>query len=229
MASKFTTVRLVVGGERFEILVHPTPALNYKLGRQVDPSQVLAIEEVYSDASKGLRVSADTLKKLFNTTSALEVAKIILKKGELQLTTEQRRTLIEEKRRQIISIICRNFVDPRTGLPHPQIRVEQALSQAKVSIDPFRSAEEQSKVVIEQLRPILPLKAEKVKLLVKAPPQFASQVLGLLKGYGQVINQEWLDDGSLSATIEMPAGVHSSLMERLGSITKGTSQATIIK
>jgi len=219
----------VLDGERFEILVDPKNALDYKLGRQVDLSKIVAIDEVFSDASKGLRIPTERLKKFFNTTSTIEVAETIMKRGELQLTAEQRRSLIEDKKKQIISIICKNFVDPRTGLPHPQIRVEQALSQVHISIDPFKSAEEQAKSVVEQLRTILPLKHEKIKLMVKIQPQFAPKALGTLKSYGGIQKEEWLPDGSLSAIVEIPAGVHSSLIDKLGSITKGTSQVTVVK
>ncbi|MEM3437072.1 MAG: ribosome assembly factor SBDS [Nitrososphaerales archaeon] len=229
MSGKFTVVRLVLDGERFEILVDPKNALDYKLGRQIDSSKIIAIDEVFSDASKGLRVPIEKLKKFFNTTSTTKVAEIILKKGELQLTAEQRRSLIEDKKKQIISIISKNFVDPKTGLPHPQIRIEQAIPQVHVSIDPFKSAEEQAKIVVEQLRTILPLKHEKIKLSVKIQAQFASKALGVLKSYGDVQKEEWLADGSLSAIVEIPTGVHSSLLDRLGSITKGTSQVTLIK
>ncbi|MCP8304149.1 MAG: ribosome assembly factor SBDS [archaeon] len=229
MSSKFTTVRLVIGGERFEILVHPKTALDYKLGRPVDLSKIFAVDGIFSEASKGLRVSEDKLEKFFNTTSVTEVAEIILKKGELQLITEQRRSLIEDKKKQIISIICKNFIDPRTGLPHPRVRVEQAMSEVQISIDPFKDAKEQAKTVIEKLRVVLPLKSEKIKLMVKIEPQFAPKTLGVLKSYGEIQKEDWLADGSLNTIVEIPAGVHASLIDKLGSITKGTSQVKIIK
>ena len=94
MSGKFTTVRLTLNGEHFEILVRPDPALNYKLGRRMELSQIVAVDEVYSDSSKGLRVSAEKLQKYFNTTDIFKVEEIILEKGELLLTTEQRLSLI---------------------------------------------------------------------------------------------------------------------------------------
>ena len=60
------------------------------------------------------------LTELFKTTNFLQIAEIILRKGDLNLTTDQRRRLVEEKRKQIVATIARNFVDPRTGLPHPR-------------------------------------------------------------------------------------------------------------
>ncbi|MEE9585607.1 MAG: ribosome assembly factor SBDS [Nitrososphaerales archaeon] len=229
MSGKFTTVRLTVGGDHFEILVHPDNALNFKLGRNVELSQVIAIDEVYSDSSKGLRASSEKLQKHFNTINHAEAAKIVLEKGELQLTTEQRRKMMEDKRKQIISIIARNYIDPRTGLPHPPTRIQQALQEVRVSIDPFKDAQEQTKMVVDQLRTIVPLKSEKMKLRVKVPPQFSPQAIGVIKGVGEILNEEWGSDGSLTALVEIPAGVHSSLMERLGAVTKGSAQASVLR
>ncbi len=229
MSGKFTTVRLTVGGDHFEILVHPDNALNFKLGRNVELSQVIAIDEVYSDSSKGLRASSEKLQKHFNTSNHAEAAKIVLEKGELQLTTEQRRKMMEDKRKQIISIIARNYIDPRTGLPHPPTRIQQALQEVRVSIDPFKDAQEQTKMVVDQLRTIVPLKSEKMKLRVKVPPQFSPQAIGVIKGVGEILNEEWGSDGSLTALVEIPAGVHSSLMERLGAVTKGSAQASVLR
>jgi ribosome maturation protein SDO1 len=155
MSSKFTSVRLTVDGERFELLVRPDPALNYKMGKPLELSQIVGIEEIFSDSAKGLRVSEDKLKKVFHTTDFYTIAETVIKKGELQLTLEQRRKLIEEKKKAIIAILSKNFVDPRTNSPHPPTRFEQALEQVHLSIDPFRPAEEQLQNVVEALRPII--------------------------------------------------------------------------
>lgn len=229
MSSKFTTVRLVIDGEKFEVLVNPDAALNFKLGKNVEPSQVIAVDEVFSDSGKGLRVASEKLRKYFGTDDHSKAAIEVLKKGELQLTQEQRRKMIEEKKKAIIALISKNYVDPKTSLPHPPLRIEQAMQQAKISIDPFIDAAEQAKMIVERLRTILPLKSEKIKLLVKVPPQYASQAIGILKSFGEIVNEDWLSDGTLSALIEIPAGSQPSLLDRLGSSTKGAAQATVVK
>ena len=76
--SKGTTVRLIVGNDKFEILVKPDLALEYKLGKRNDLSSVLISDEIYSDANKGSRVSDDKLKKHFKTTNSTEIIKQIL-------------------------------------------------------------------------------------------------------------------------------------------------------
>ena len=222
-------MRLSTGGEHFEILVHPDPALDFKFGRNVEVSQIVAVDEVYSDANKGLRVPAEKLAKIFKTTNFLQIAEVILRKGDLNLTTDQRRRLVEEKRKQIVVAISRNYVDPRSGLPHPPLRIEQAMAEVRITIDPFKDVGEQTKNVIDQLRGILPLKSERIKMLIKVPAQYASQSFGALKGVGEIVKEEWGGDGSLTVIMEIPAGVHSTLLDRLGSLSKGTAQASVLR
>ncbi len=228
MSDKFTTARLTRGQDRFEILVKPQHALDFKLGKQVSISQILVIEEVYSDSSKGTRASLEKLQKYFGTQDPVRVAEEILKTGELQLTTDQRRQLVEEKRRQIISIITRNCIDPRTGAPHPPLRIEQALEQIRISIDPYKSAEEQAKTVIEELRPILPIKMEQMRVAVKVFPEYAAKAYNAFKSFGTVGREEWQTDGSLVAVIEMPAGMYGSFIDKVGKLTQGTIQAKVL-
>ncbi|MFI5420332.1 MAG: ribosome assembly factor SBDS, partial [Nitrososphaerales archaeon] len=189
----------------------------------------VAVDEVYSDANKGLRVPTEKLAKSFKTTDFLQIAEVILRKGDLNLTTEQRRRLVEEKRKQIVATISRNYVDPRTGLPHPPMRIEQAMAEVRLTIDPFKDVNEQTKMVVDELRSILPLKSERIKMLIKVPAQYSSQSFGALKGVGDILKEEWGADGGLTVIIEIPAGVHPTLLDRLGSLSKGTAQASVIR
>jgi ribosome maturation protein SDO1 len=229
MSEKFTTARITRTGEKFEILVKPDPALEYKMGKPLGVSQILVIDEIYSDAGKGTRASSEKLEKAFGTADALKIAEEIMKRGELQLTTDQRRQLVEDKRKQIIAFISRNCIDPRSGTPHPPLRIEQALNQVKYSIDPFKNADEQAKTIIEELRAILPIKMEQMRVAVKVLAEYAAKGYGTLKNYGTITREEWQADGALVAVVEMPAGLYGPFVERLGKITQGTIQTKILK
>jgi ribosome maturation protein SDO1 len=224
---RYTTVRLTHEGEHFEILVKPDPALDYRLGKIKSMSDVLASDIIYSDANKGTRPSEDKLKKAFGTTDTLKVAETILRRGMLQLTTDQRRHMIEEKRKQIVFFISRNCVDPKTNLPHPPTRIEQAMEQIHYSIDPFKETEEQAKDIIKLLRPLIPIKMEQVSVSVSIPAEYATRAYGSVKGFGTIRNEEWRADGSWAAVVEMPAGLYGPFLEKLGDLTKGTGQAKI--
>lgn len=224
MTDKFTVARLILDGDRFELLVKPDPALEYKMGKRSDISSALVSDEIYSDANKGSRASSEKMLKHFKTTDSADIAKQILARGELNLTTDQRRRMVEEKKRQIIQHINRSFVDPKTHLPHPPMRIEAAMEQARVPIDPFRKIDDQAKTVVDALRKILPLKSETVKLTVTVPPQFAAQSYSVLKSTGDLRSEEWLADGSLKAMLEINASIRGQFLDRLGAVTKGSAQ-----
>jgi ribosome maturation protein SDO1 len=224
MIDKFTVARLILDGDKFELLVKPDPALEYKIGKRTDISSVLVSDEIYSDANKGSRASSEKMMKHFKSTDSTDVAKQILARGELNLTTDQRRKMVEEKKRGIVQFINRSFVDPKTHLPHPIVRIEAALEEVRVPIDPFKKVEDQSKTVVDALRKILPLKSETVKLTVTIPPQFAAQSYSVLKSTGDLRSEEWLADGSLKAVLDMNASTRGQFLDRLGSVTKGSAQ-----
>ena len=224
MTDKFTVARLVLDGEKFEVLVKPDPALEYKMGKRSDISSALVSDEIYSDANKGSRASSEKMKKHFKTTDSVEIAKQILAKGELNLTTDQRRKMVEEKKRQIVQFINRSFVDPKTHLPHPIVRIEAAMEEVRVPIDPFRKVDDQAKAIVDAVRKILPLKSETLKLTITVPPQFAAQSYSVLKSTGDLLSEEWLADGSLRAMVDINASLRGQFLDRLGSVTKGSAQ-----
>ena len=221
--TKFTIVRLNLDNNKFEILVKPDPALEYKLGKRTDLSNVLISEEIYSDANKGSRAASEKLVKYFKTTDSTEVAKQILSRGELNLTTDQRRKMVEGKKKQIIQYINKSFIDPKTHMPHPPLRIESAINEARVVIDPFKRPEDQVKIIIDSLRKILPLKSETLRLTITVPPQFSAQSYNILKTTGNFIGEQWLADGSLRVTLEVNAGMKGALLDRIGSATKGSA------
>lgn len=221
MSERYTIARIARDGEHFEILVKPQPALNYTMGEIIPISEVLVTDIIFTDANKGTKAGEDKLQAAFQTTDTMKIAEVILKRGTLQLTTEQRRKLTSEKRKQIIAFIARQAVDPKTNLPHPPLRIEQAMEQVHYPIDPFKETEEQSKDIIKLLRPILPLKIEQMQIQVRIPPEYAAKAYGTVKGYGTIKKEEWRADGSWFSIIEMPAGLYGPFLDKLGELTKG--------
>ncbi|MEM4576826.1 MAG: ribosome assembly factor SBDS [Candidatus Nezhaarchaeales archaeon] len=219
--SEHSVARLVLGSERFEILINPEKAWQLKQGAKVDIREAMISDVIYKDARKGLKASRDVLQKAFKTLDPYEIGKTIILRGEIQLTAKQRKELIESKRRQIINFISRNCVDSKTGLPIPPTRVELLLNDAKVSIDPFRDAEEQALEVIKVLRKVIPIKISKVVLELKAPRQYASKVYALIPRYGEILKSNWLEDGSWKGEIEIPAGLQLELLDKLNKMTQG--------
>ena len=228
MSDRYTVARIARDGEHFEILVKPQHALDFRMGKGYTISEILAIDTIFTDANKGTKASEEKLKKAFGTLDVLQIAELILRKGQLQLTTDQRRQLTEDKRKQIVTFISRNCIDPKTNMPHPPIRIEQAMERVHYSIDPFREVEEQANEIIKLLRPLLPIKMEKINVEVRLPTEHAARAYGAVKGFGTIKREEWRSDGSWHGVIEMAAGSYAPLLEKLGEITRGSAEAKIV-
>ena len=229
MSDKVTVVRYTYSGDKFELLVKPDPAFDYKIGKISEISKVLISEEIYTDSNKGNRATNEKLEQVFKTIDPAEIAQIIMKKGELNLTTEQRKKMTLEKRKQIVTYIAKTYVDPRSHLPHPPLRIEQALDDGRVSIDPFKNVDEQVKDIVEKLRPIIALKSENITLEISVPAQFVAQSYTVLKSTGTLKKEDWQSNGSLKAILEIPAAARPHVIDRLGSITKGTATVEVAK
>ncbi|MGC8710193.1 MAG: ribosome assembly factor SBDS [Candidatus Micrarchaeia archaeon] len=228
MSSKKVIAKYSIGGEEFEIFVDADIAYEYITGKRSDPLAALETDEVFKDANKGERQSNEKLAKAFGTTDIAKIASTILKNGNVPITTEQRGKLLEEKRKQIISIISRNSIDPRTNAPHPMQRIENAMEQAKVSIDPFKNASEQVDQIVKKINMIIPIKFAVAKIEVIIPPSYSNRCYNILKQYG-LKSEKWLADGSLSAIVEFPAGLQSEFFDKLNSATQGNAETKILE
>jgi ribosome maturation protein SDO1 len=216
-------------GSRFEVLVEPQAAQDIKDGKKVDLSDKLALDQVFKDAKKGDKISEEHLEKVFHTRSIPEIALQIVTKGEVQVTTEQRHQLQEAKYHQIVTQIARNAMNPQTGAPHPAARIEAAMREARVHVDPFRPADVQVQEVLQKLRPLLPIRLDTVRVKIKLRGQDYPKVISDLKGLGKLSEESWLSDGAWSGIIEIPAGVQTELYEKLNARTKGSAEAVLVK
>ncbi|MGZ7044326.1 MAG: ribosome assembly factor SBDS, partial [Methanobacterium sp.] len=144
--------RLEYYGEHFEILVDPDLASDFKRGKEVDIEKVLAVEEIFKDAKKGDKASEEAMMKAFQSIDPIEAAAIIIRKGQVQLTAQQRKEMLEDKRKKIIAKITREAINPQTKLPHPARRIEKAMEESKIHIDPFKSVDEQVNEVLKAIR-----------------------------------------------------------------------------
>ena len=221
--------RLTVSGQRFEILVDPYKALDFKKGSKLNLDEILAYPAIYHDVRTTKVVSSQDLQKFFGTTDIYKVAERIIREGDLQLTTDQRRQMVEQKKNQIASIISKKGINPQTNTPHPLQRILNAMDQAGVNVDPFQEAEFQVDRVIKEIKTIVPIKFQKIEFQFKIAPQFAGRAFQVLKGIGVVKQEHWLNDGSLQVAVEVLAGLQDELVQKISNLTHGQFESKILK
>ncbi|KAB1196427.1 MULTISPECIES: ribosome assembly factor SBDS [Haloferax] len=225
------TARLESHGARFEVLIDPDAALAIKRGEfDGDLEDVIAAEDVFEDASRGDRPAETDLEKVFGTTDPMQIIPEVVKKGEIQITADQRREMQEQKRKSLINRIARNAVNPQMNdSPHPPERIERALEEAGFKIDPMEPVESQVDDALEALRPVLPIKFAEVTIAVQLPAEYAGSGQAQIRSYGDLEREEWQNDGSWVGVITFPAGMQNDFYDKVNNITSGTAETRIVK
>ncbi|MGC9515268.1 ribosome assembly factor SBDS [Methanocrinis sp.] len=223
------TARLKTHGTVFEVLVDPEGALSYRQGDEVDVEKILAAEDIFENASRGDRSSEEDLTRAFETTDVVAIAAKIITKGEIQLTAEQRKRIIENKRKQVVSLIAMNAINPQTGTPHPPIRIERAMEEARVNIDPTKSVEEMVNVTMKAIRPIIPIRFEEVDVAVKIPSAYAPKAYGEISTFAKLKREQWQNDGSWIGVVRLPAGLQNEFYSLVNRLSKGDAETKLLK
>lgn len=221
---KAVVARLESHAERFELLVDPEEASRFKQGEPIEIEDIVAALNVFENASHGDRASDETLQKVFGTLDFPTIAKRIIEKGEIHLTSDQRRHMIADKRKQVVNFIARNAVNPQTGFPHPPRRIEMAMEEARVNIDPFRHLDELVKDTMKALRPLIPIRFEELRLAVKIPPDYAARAFPEIQAGSVIEKDEWQRDGSWVCVVRIPAGIQNEFYATINRITKGEGE-----
>ena len=225
------TAQLESHGARFEVLVDPDAALAIKRGEfDGDLEDVIAAEDVFEDASRGDRPAEADLEKAFETTDPLAIIPEVIRRGEIQITAEQRRDMQEQKHKQLVDRIARNAINPQMDdAPHPPDRIENALEEAGFQVDPMDPVESQVDDALEALRPVIPIRFEEVTVAVQIPPEYAGSAQAKIRQYGDLEEEEWQADGSWIGVVTFPAGLQNDFYDLVNEETSGEAETRIVK
>ena len=225
------TARLESHGEQFEVLVDPDAALAIKRGEfEGDIEDVIAAEDVFEDAATGDRPPETALEDVFETTDPLEIIPEVIKRGEIQITAEQRREMQAQKHRQLVNQIARNAVNPQMdNAPHPPERIESALEEADFRIDPMEPVETQVDDALDALRPVIPIRFDTITVATQLPPEYAGSGQAQVREFGDLQEEEWQADGSWIGVVEFPAGLQNEFYNLVNEVTSGEAETQIIE
>ena len=225
------TARLESHGTRFEVLVDPDAALAIKRGEfDGDLEDVIAAEDVFEDASRGDRPAEGDLEEVFGTTDPLEIIPEVIRRGEIQITAEQREEMREQKWRQLVTHIARNAANPQmNNAPHPPDRIEAALEETDFRIDPMEPVETQVDDALDALRPVIPIRFDEVTVAVQLPPEFAGKGQARVRAFGELDREEWQADGSWIGVLTFPAGMQDEFYGLVNEVSSGQAETRIIQ
>ena len=218
--------RLRSGKLTFETMVDLDTALKLKRGEEIDLNDLIRDTAIYVDQKKGMHAGRGELEIAFNTTDVIEITKQIVKKGEIEVTQEYRDEALVMKRKQIIEFLKKNAVDSHTGRPFTPDILENALKHSGVNIQ-NKPIDKQMPFILENLKKVIPLKIETKKIKIIIPAMYTGRVYGLVQEYKE--KEEWLNNGDLGITLNIPVGIQMEFYDKLNGITHGSALTEEIK
>mmetsp|Transcript_23320 Transcript_23320/g.41364 ORF Transcript_23320/g.41364 Transcript_23320/m.41364 type:complete len:470 (+) Transcript_23320:58-1467(+) len=228
-------VRMNKGGKRFEIACYRNKVIDYRQGVEQDLSEVLQTDRVFTNVSKGEFAKAKDLQKVFGTKDEEEIAKLILVKGQLQVSDKERTQQLEKTSAQIAEWVSKNCVHPESDRPYTISQIRHAMQQANFSVHPTKPLKRQYLDCVKLLQNVMPIQRAKMELLLLVPPGKAKDEIETALQEHQVkfvVSQERHDgtdgtDGtSTTALYKYPILVDPSLYRVLNDIVQNVGGDT---
>lgn len=152
-------VKYQKGKTRLEILTLPGSVKKYadKLDslKESDLNNILASDTVYTNSKKGTVANNSQLENAFGSSDLLTCVKKMLGGGTFQTTGKERKQDLEKKTNEVLTYLNKNYIDAKTGYPHPITRLEGTIKKTKYVIDPKKNADAQAKEIIKKLHGVL--------------------------------------------------------------------------
>jgi len=219
-----TIARIKQRGKHFEIIVDLDEALKFKKGQS--SSFEAEDERVFTNLKRGEVASNSDLESSFGTKDTSEIIKKIVRDGEVLLSQEYRDEEKEKKEKQVVDFLSRNSINPQSGLPHSPERIKIALEEAHVNIK-NTPIENQINEILAQISRIIPIKIETKKVRIKIPAIHTGKAYSIISQYKE--EENWMNDGSLEVTVNIPAGIVMDFYDKLNSATHGSAITQEIK
>jgi ribosome maturation protein SDO1 len=174
-------VRMNKGGKRFEIACYRNKVMDYRQGLEQDLSEVLQTERVFTNVSKGEFAKGNDLEKVFGTKDEEEISKLILIKGQLQVSDKERSQQLEKTNAQIAEWISKNCVHPTSDRPYTISQIRHAMQQANFSVHPTKPLKRQNLDCVKMLQGVIPIQRAKMELMLLVPNGEHPQVEDAMK------------------------------------------------
>mmetsp|Transcript_5090 Transcript_5090/g.9291 ORF Transcript_5090/g.9291 Transcript_5090/m.9291 type:complete len:253 (-) Transcript_5090:66-824(-) len=171
-------VRLKKKGYRFEIACYPNKVVSWRNKTETDLDEVLQIEQVFSNVSKGVLAPSKQLQEAFGTEDIPTVVKVILEKGEVQVSSKERQHTHDQIFQEIATIVSEKCVDPSTKRPFTAGMIERAMRDTlHYAVVPNKSSKQQALDVINKLKEHMEIERAQMEVLITLPGKTAKAVV----------------------------------------------------
>ncbi|PWN50025.1 putative Shwachman-Bodian-diamond syndrome protein [Violaceomyces palustris] len=200
-----SVVRLKKGGKRFEIACYKNKVREWRTGVETDLDEVVQIENVFVNVSKGQLAPHDDLQKCFGSTDTKKIILDILKKGELQVGEKERSHELSSTWKDIATQVAEKCVDPGSKRPYTVGMIEKAMHDVHYSVKTGKSAKSQALDVIKLLqeKKTIPIERARMRIRLSMPnkdgKKLKEKIIPLVE---KVEDEDWTDEWELVAFID---------------------------
>lgn len=196
LLTNVAVVRLKKMGKRFEIACYKNKVVNWRNKSEKDIDEVLQTHTIFSNVSKGQVAKKDELTAAFGTDDQLEICKLILEKGDLQVSEKERQAATDQSLKEVSQLIASMVVNPETKRPIPPSAIEKALHELHFSLKPNRNAKQQALEVIPKLSEMIRIERAKMRIRISMPSHEAKITHGRLKAlFSELEMEDWAEGG----------------------------------
>ena len=138
----------------------------------------------------------------------------------MQVSASERKEEVEEKKKNIIYIIHKNYINPMNKLPHPIARIENAINEIKFRIDPVKDSTKQAEEIIKKLQGVLLFKKSLIEGTLSLSHNYLGSCMNIVNTKTNVIKETYTNEGC-TWEIELSPGEFDNFMNILNKKTKG--------
>lgn len=216
-----SVVRYKRSGKRFELAAYKNKVLEWRAGTEKDIDEVLQIDSIFSNVSKGAVASNEDIKKAFADRPKEEIIQEILKKGELQVGDKERGAMAENVFKDIAQIISDKTVDPNSKRPYTTSMIEKALHDLGFSTSTTKSAKSQALEAIKQLQAQnkIPITRALMKIRISCPSKEGKAIKDKIKAMFVEVEEE-----NLGVEMELIGTVQPGVYREIGPLLMETTR-----
>ncbi|XP_026757674.1 ribosome maturation protein SBDS [Galleria mellonella] len=221
-------VRLKKGGKRFEIACYRNKVISWRNKLEQDIDEVLQTHTIFSNVSKGQVAKKEDLLKIFGNDDSTEICKVILEKGELQVSDKERHSQIESLMKDIATTVADKCVNPETKRPYPVSIIEKAIKDVHYSVNVNKSAKQQALDVIQLLKKEIPLERAQMRVRILLTGKDAKKIKDKVIKLAMSVEEENWDSGTANIICLIDPGNFRNLDEMIRMETKGSGQFELL-
>jgi len=230
LLTNVAVVRMKKCGKRFEIACYKNKVLSWREGVEKDLDEVLQSHTVFTNVSKGEVAKKADLIKSFEETKGdqSEICKIILSKGDLQVSEKERQAQTDAMLKDMATIISDKCVNPESKRPYPVSMIEKAMKECHIAVKPNKNSKQQALEAIVKLKEKLPIERAQMRIKIVCPVKLVNKIKKLLTKLGVAVEKEELEGEESVLYILMDPGQYRTIEENVKDATQGAASLEVL-